>query len=87
MDTVVVAAAACRARNRPPGTVAAVIAAVERGVRREPNRPRDRAVAAVTAIAAEAEVAVAAAVQAAGAVGAARAVGAADNVTAAANRA
>jgi hypothetical protein len=85
--TVMAAAAACRARNRPLGTVAAVIAAVAGAVRREPNRLRDRVVAAVTAIAAEAEVAVAAAVRAEAAVGAARAVGAADNVTAAANRA
>ena len=51
------------------------MAAVERVVRREPNRPRDRVVAAATAIAAEG--AGAAAVRVVGAVEAARAVRAA----------
>ena len=75
-------AAAVEARrepNRPRGTVAVDMAAVEPGVRRVPNRLRDRAVAVATAIEAEAV----AAVRAVEAVRAARAAEAADAVVAA----
>ena len=71
---VVVEAAARRERNRPRGTVAAVIAEVERAARREPNQLSDRVVVAVVA-----------AVRAVEAVGADRAAEAADTVAATAN--